>query len=71
VLSSSNKKLERAKSLGATVLINYRETPESDVAVMEATDGEGASHILELGGADMSEWIKLLATSAIRQLDDA
>jgi NADPH:quinone reductase-like Zn-dependent oxidoreductase len=52
VLSSSNEKLERAKALGASVLINYRDTPEWDVAVMEATDGEGASHILELGGAD-------------------
>jgi NADPH:quinone reductase-like Zn-dependent oxidoreductase len=52
VLSSSNEKLERAKALGASVLINYRDMPEWDVAVMEATDGEGASHILELGGAD-------------------
>lgn len=52
VLSSSNEKLERTRALGASVLINYRDTPEWDVAVMEATDGEGASHILELGGAD-------------------
>ncbi len=52
VLSSSDEKLDRAKALGASVLINYRDTPEWDVAVMEATDGEGASHILELGGPD-------------------
>lgn len=50
VLSSSNEKLARAKALGGTILINYRETPDWDVAVMEATAGEGASHVLELGG---------------------
>ncbi|CAN5504846.1 NAD(P)-dependent alcohol dehydrogenase [soil metagenome] len=50
VISSSNEKLARAKMLGASILINYRETPDWDVALMEATHGEGASHILELGG---------------------
>jgi len=41
VLSSSDEKLEHAKALGGSILINYRETPEWDVAVMEATAGEG------------------------------
>jgi NADPH:quinone reductase-like Zn-dependent oxidoreductase len=50
VISSSNEKLARAKALGASILINYRDTPDWDVAVMKATDGKGASHILELGG---------------------
>jgi NADPH:quinone reductase-like Zn-dependent oxidoreductase len=50
VISSSTEKLDRAKALGASILINYRDTPDWDVAVMKATDGEGASHILELGG---------------------
>jgi NADPH:quinone reductase-like Zn-dependent oxidoreductase len=50
VISSSNEKLARAKSLGASILINYRDTPDWDVALMSATDGKGASHILELGG---------------------
>ena len=50
VISSSNAKLDRAKALGASILINYRDTPDWDVAVMSATDGQGASHILELGG---------------------
>jgi NADPH:quinone reductase-like Zn-dependent oxidoreductase len=49
-LSSSDEKLARAKEMGASVLINYRERPEWDEAVMEATDGRGASHILEVGG---------------------
>lgn len=52
VLSSSDEKLSRAKALGASVLINYRTTPDWDVAVMEATGGAGATHILELGGPD-------------------
>jgi NADPH:quinone reductase-like Zn-dependent oxidoreductase len=50
VISSSNEKLARAKALGASILINYRDTPDWDVALMKATEGEGASHILELGG---------------------
>jgi NADPH:quinone reductase-like Zn-dependent oxidoreductase len=50
VISSSDEKLDRAKALGASILINYRDTPDWDVALMKATDGQGASHILELGG---------------------
>lgn len=50
VISSSDEKLARARTLGGSILINYRDTPDWDAAVMKATDGEGASHILELGG---------------------
>jgi NADPH:quinone reductase-like Zn-dependent oxidoreductase len=50
VISSSNEKLARAKALGGSILINYHDTPDWDVALMKATDGAGASHILELGG---------------------
>jgi NADPH:quinone reductase-like Zn-dependent oxidoreductase len=50
VISSSDEKLARAKALGGSILINYRETPDWDVALMKATDGIGASHVLELGG---------------------
>ena len=52
VISSSDEKLARAKALGGSILINYRDTPDWDVALMKATDGRGASHILELGGPD-------------------
>ncbi|MFH6781407.1 MULTISPECIES: zinc-dependent alcohol dehydrogenase family protein [Methylobacterium] len=55
LLSSSDEKLARARELGAKVGINYRTTPEWDAAVLAATDGEGASHILELGGPDTYE----------------
>ena len=50
VISSSDEKLARARALGGSILINYRDTPDWDAALMKATDGEGASHILELGG---------------------
>ncbi|MEO2217062.1 NAD(P)-dependent alcohol dehydrogenase [Chromobacterium vaccinii] len=51
-LSSSDAKLERAKALGASDLINYRTVPDWDKVVLDLTGGEGASHVLELGGPD-------------------
>lgn len=48
--SSSDEKLERAASLGADHLINYRSTPEWGRRVRELTDGRGADHIVEVGG---------------------
>jgi len=50
VISSSDAKLERARALGGSILINYRERPDWDKAVMEHTGGAGADLILELGG---------------------
>jgi Zn-dependent alcohol dehydrogenase len=43
VLSSSDDKLERARKLGASDLINYRNTPDWHLAVQEITQGEGAT----------------------------
>jgi NADPH:quinone reductase-like Zn-dependent oxidoreductase len=51
VTSSSDAKLERAKALGATDLINYRTTPDWEKAVKEMTGGVGADQVLEVGGA--------------------
>ena len=51
VTSSSDEKLEKAKALGADVLINYRTTPEWAGAVRKATGGRGADLIVEVGGA--------------------
>lgn len=51
VTSSSNRKLERAKALGADVLINYREDPKWGERTRELTGGEGVDHVLEVGGA--------------------
>jgi NADPH:quinone reductase-like Zn-dependent oxidoreductase len=50
VTSSSDAKLERAKALGADVTINYRQRPDWSKAVLEATGGEGADHVVDLGG---------------------
>jgi NADPH:quinone reductase-like Zn-dependent oxidoreductase len=50
ITSSSDSKIERAKALGAVGGINYRSTPEWAKAVLEATAGIGAHHVLEVGG---------------------
>jgi NADPH:quinone reductase-like Zn-dependent oxidoreductase len=51
ITSSSDAKLERAKSLGAFGTINYRTTPDWEAGVRTVTDGHGADQILEVGGA--------------------
>lgn len=50
ITSSSDAKLERARQLGADVTINYRERPDWEAAVLEATGGAGVDHLIELGG---------------------
>ena len=50
VTSSSDAKLDRARSLGADHGINYRSVPEWGEAVRKITDGQGVDHVLELGG---------------------
>ncbi|KAI0509062.1 hypothetical protein F5B22DRAFT_638255 [Xylaria bambusicola] len=51
ITSSSDKKLELAKSLGADHTINYKTTPNWDDTVLEITKGRGADVVLECGGA--------------------
>jgi NADPH:quinone reductase-like Zn-dependent oxidoreductase len=53
--SSTPSKLERLKALGADVVINYRETPDWDRAVLDATDGLGVDLVIEVGGAGTLE----------------
>jgi NADPH:quinone reductase-like Zn-dependent oxidoreductase len=48
--SSSDEKLERLTSLGATGLINYRRTPEWDKEVLRLTAGRGVDCVIEVGG---------------------
>ncbi len=48
--SSSNEKLAKAATLGASVLINYRERPEWHEAVLEATANRGVDCVIEVGG---------------------
>jgi NADPH:quinone reductase-like Zn-dependent oxidoreductase len=52
ITSSSNEKLERAKSLGADETINYRENSEWEKAVFKLTGGRGADNVLEVGGGE-------------------
>ncbi|AGP32533.1 NADPH:quinone oxidoreductase [Sorangium cellulosum] len=50
VTSSSDEKLERARSLGASETINYRTTPDWDTQVLALTGGAGVDHVIEVGG---------------------
>jgi len=52
ITSSSDTKLEKARELGADVLINYRKNPEWQEEVLRATDGKGVDLVLEVGGQD-------------------
>lgn len=49
--SSSDEKLERAKSLGADMTINYRTTPNWGGEAVRLTGGKGIDHVVEVGGA--------------------
>ena len=49
--SSSDAKLARALSLGASDGINYRTTPEWQDEAVRLTDGQGVDEVVEVGGA--------------------
>lgn len=51
VTSSSDEKLEKAKSMGADFIINYRSNPEWQDEVMRITKDAGADYIFECGAA--------------------
>src|SRR5262249_8201267 len=53
--TSDPAKAERLRALGADAVINYRETPQWHQAVLEATDGRGVDHVVEVGGAGTLE----------------
>jgi NADPH:quinone reductase-like Zn-dependent oxidoreductase len=55
ITSSSDEKLARAEALGATHLVNYRQTPEWSGPVREVTGGVGADLIIEVGGGGTIE----------------
>jgi NADPH:quinone reductase-like Zn-dependent oxidoreductase len=48
--SSSDEKLQRARSLGADACINYRTTPKWGRRAREIAGGDGVDHIVEVGG---------------------
>lgn len=51
ITSSSDEKLARAKALGADHVINYKQTPAWGKAALDFTNGRGADHVVEVGGA--------------------
>jgi len=51
VTSSGERKLSRARLLGASEVVNYLKVPEWDGAVKELTGGVGVDRVVEVGGA--------------------
>jgi NADPH:quinone reductase-like Zn-dependent oxidoreductase len=51
VTSSDDRKLERARELGAWETINYRNTPDWGRSAMKLTGGEGVDLVVDVGGA--------------------
>lgn len=51
ITSSSDEKLQRAKSLGADETINYKTYPAWDKEVRQLTQKAGATHVVETGGS--------------------
>ncbi len=50
ITSSSDAKLERARSLGADFTVNYKSDPEWGRTVRNWTGKRGVDHVLEIGG---------------------
>lgn len=59
--SSSDTKLDRVKSLGADLTVNYRTNENWEVAVKDLTGGRGADIVVETGGSTLP---KSLAATA-------
>jgi NADPH:quinone reductase-like Zn-dependent oxidoreductase len=53
--SSTDEKLQVAKQLGASDLINYKTTPEWAAEVLRLTDGKGADLVADVGGSGTVE----------------
>ncbi|KZP33207.1 NAD-P-binding protein [Athelia psychrophila] len=61
--SSSDAKLEIAKTLGAHDVINYITTPDWSAEVLKITNGRGVDHIIEVGGGGtMAHSLKAVAS---------
>ncbi|RPD44892.1 NAD(P)-dependent alcohol dehydrogenase [Hymenobacter sediminis] len=50
ITSSSNEKLAQARELGASQVINYKETPNWEEKARELTQGHGVTYVLEVAG---------------------
>lgn len=66
ITSSSDAKLERAKSLGADITINYRATPDWPSAVLTALDGCGVDILVDVvGEAQIEESARAVAPEGV------
>ncbi len=64
VTSGSDEKLQRAKSLGADAVVNYRTHPEWSNEVWSLTNGKGVDHVIEVGGpGTLDQSMKSVAAS--------
>ena len=59
--TSSDEKAEKLKAVGADDVINYRTTPDWDVAVRELTGQRGVDQVVETGGGTLERSIKATA----------
>lgn len=61
ITSSDDKKLTKARELGADCLINYKQTPDWISDVLTMTDGEGADVVVEtVGGSNLNKSLEAL-----------
>jgi len=66
IISSSDAKLDRAKSLGAAQGLNYQDHPDWDRWVFEQTGGEGADVVVEVGGVGtLGRSLKAIRTGGV------
>jgi NADPH:quinone reductase-like Zn-dependent oxidoreductase len=50
ITSSSDDKLNRARTMGAAHTVNYKTTPDWEKSAVEFTGGRGVDHVVEVGG---------------------
>ena len=61
ITSSDDKKLAKARELGADCLINYKQTPDWISNVFTMTDGEGADVVVDtVGGSNLNKSLEAL-----------
>lgn len=59
-LTSSSEKAQRLRQLGASHVINYRETPAWDDQVRQLSNAAGADHVVEVVGGDLTQTLKAM-----------
>ena len=66
LLSKSDEKLERARQLGISQLINYKKIPNWEKVVLDLTDGQGVDHVVDVvGGSNIDRSISALASNGV------